>query len=302
MLRNLLFLFCAILLIPVSVIFFDVPLSEQQSAIFRTLLILFFAVAAGCFVVSEISRNYSQVDKLWSIMPIVYTWYIAFASGFDPRLTLMAGVVTLWGLRLTFNFARKGGYSLVPWKGEEDYRWAILRKQPVLGSRWAWAAFNLFFISFYQQGLILVFTLPALMAVQGVGHPLNWIDFLSATVIIGLITVETIADQQQYNFQTEKYRRIAAGKPMGEYNHGFVRTGLWAHSRHPNFAAEQMIWLVFYFFSIAATGRWLNWTLAGSILLMLLFLGSSDFTEKISAEKYPEYSAYQKKVKRFLPF
>ena len=33
----------------------------------------------------------------------------------------------------------------------------------------------------------------------------------------------------------------------------------------------------------------------------LLFLGSSDFSEKISAEKYTGYGDYQKRVGRFLP-
>lgn len=302
MLRTILILLGTLLLIPISAIYFDRPLSTLQWLVLNNLFVIYLVVALACFVVSEFSRNYSQVDKLWSIMPIVYTWYVAYAYHFDARLTLMAVTVTIWGARLTFNFGRKGGYSLIPWKGGEDYRWEVLRKQPLLSSRWAWAAFNLFFISFYQQGLILLFTLPSLIAIEGVGVPLGWPDYLVAFVIIGLVGMETVADQQQYNFQTEKYRRIKNGEPLGEYAHGFVRTGLWSKSRHPNFAAEQLIWFVFYFFSVAATGRLLNWTLAGSILLMLLFLGSSDFTEKISAGKYPEYSDYQKRVKRFLPF
>jgi steroid 5-alpha reductase family enzyme len=302
MLRQLLLLFCALLLIPLSVLYFDQALNTLQGEVLKSLLIIYIAVALGCFVISELSRNYSQVDKLWSIMPVIYTWFVAFTCNFDARLTLMAIVVTIWGARLTFNFARKGGYSWIPWKGEEDYRWVVLRKQPMLSSRWAWAAFNLFFISLYQQGLILLFTLPVLLAIEGTGIPLGWLDYSVATLIIALIMIETIADQQQYNFQTEKYRRIKAWEPSGEYAHGFVRTGLWAISRHPNFAAEQMIWFVFYFFSVAATGRLLNWSLAGSLMLMLLFLGSSDFTEKISAEKYKEYPEYKKKVKRFLPF
>ena len=36
-------------------------------------------------------------------------------------------------------------------------------------------------------------------------------------------------------------------------------------------------------------------------LTCLLFVGSSDFSEKISAEKYPEYKDYQNKVPRFVP-
>ena len=55
-------------------------------------------------------------------------------SGFAPRQTLAASLVTVWGIRLTFNFARKGGYSWKFWEGEEDYRWAIVRKNPLFKS------------------------------------------------------------------------------------------------------------------------------------------------------------------------
>ncbi len=302
MLRTIIILLVTLLLIPLSAIYFDKPLNTEQSAVLSNLLTIYLAVALSCFVVGELTQNVSQVDKLWSIIPIVYVWCVAAASSYDARLTLMAIVVTIWGVRLTFNFARRGGYSWIPWSGEEDYRWAVLRQQPLLSSRWAWAAFNLFFISLYQQGLILLFTLPTLIAYEGIGKPLGWFDYLLAAITIGLVAIEAVADQQQYNFQEEKYRRKNAGEPLGEYAHGFVRTGLWGKSRHPNYAAEQMIWLAFYFFGVAATDRLLNWTLAGSILLMLLFLGSSDFSEKISAEKYPEYTDYQQKVSRFLPF
>jgi steroid 5-alpha reductase family enzyme len=71
--------------------------------------------------------------------------------------------------------------------------------------------------------------------------------------------------------------------------------------RHPNYFSEQSIWLVFYLFSVAASGRWLNWSVMGIILLLLLFQGSADFSEKISAEKYPAYKDYLKRVPRFLP-
>jgi steroid 5-alpha reductase family enzyme len=40
-------------------------------------------------------------------------------------------LITVWGARLTFNFARKGGYSWKFWSGEEDYRWEEVRKNPL---------------------------------------------------------------------------------------------------------------------------------------------------------------------------
>ena len=254
-----------------------------------------------CFLVSTLTHNYSQVDKLWSLIPLVYVWMVALRSGFEPRMVLMALLVSAWGLRLTYNFSRRGGYSLRFWNGEEDYRWAVLRAKPEFAARWRWVVFNLLFISLYQMGLILLITLPAVRSMGG--SPLSWIDYVIAAVILGFILIETLADQQQWNYHKEKQAAIKAGGDIPElYRKGFVHTGLWGRMRHPNYAAEQAIWITFYFFSVTATGVWLNWSVMGAILLVLLFWGSSNFSESISSGKYPEYAEYRKKVRRFLPF
>ena len=88
----------------------------------------------------------------------------------------------------------------------------------------------------------------------------------------------------------------------GPYAKGFAHRGLWGVVRHPNYAAEQAIWIVFYLFSVSATGQWLNWSVIGAILLVLLFWGSSNFSESISASKYPDYADYKLRVPRFVPF
>lgn len=301
MLRTILFLLATLLALPIISWYSDAPLRPEQWVLLQNLGWIMLGVALICFVVSEITGNYSQVDKLWSLVPILYVWYAAFTAGLTPRLTLMAVLVSLWGARLTFNFARRGGYQWPPWAGEEDYRWSVLRQTPLLSRPWAFRLFNLFFISLYQNTLILLFTLPIVAAWQGDGN-LQAADWLLALVFVGLLVLETVADQQQYDYQTEKHRKIAAGEPLaGIYAAGFTHTGLWARMRHPNYAAEQAIWICFYCFSIPATGRWLNWSLAGAILLVLLFMGSSDFSEKISAGKYPAYTDYQKRTPRFFP-
>lgn len=302
MLRTIIVLVVTLLALPFFALRYDEPLTAEQWALLTTLVQLMLGIAITCFVASELSRNYSQVDKLWSIVPILYVGYVAWASGWELRLTLMAVLVFIWGARLTYNFARRGGYQWPPWAGDEDYRWAVLREMPLLQGRVRWTLFNFFFISLYQQSLILLFTLPTLVAWKGRGEPLNMLDFVATAGILLAVAIETIADQQQYDFQTEKYRQINAGEPRtGDFQQGFLSSGLFAWVRHPNYAAEQTVWLCFYLFSVAATGRWINWSLAGGILLVLLFLGSSDFSEKISAGKYPGYSAYQQRVPRFIP-
>lgn len=303
MVRTILILLFTLVVLPIFAFRFDQPLDPLQSEILRHLLFGMLAIALACFVVGELTRNTSQVDKLWSVVPIGYVWYIAYAGGWNERSILMAVLVTVWGARLTYNFSRRGAYKLKFWEGEEDYRWEVLRKNPALSGRWRWMFFNLFFICLYQMSLILLFCLPALVVLQGNDVPLGIYDYVLATVILGLVAMEAVADQQQWNFQNEKHRRIRAGEPLTEpYASGFVHTGLWSYMRHPNYTAEQSIWVVFYLFSVVATGRWLNWSIAGCLLLLILFKGSSDFSETISAGKYAGYKAYQKRVPRFIPF
>ncbi len=69
-----------------------------------------------------------------------YAWHFAALSGWDSRGLLMAVLITMWGVRLTFNFWRKGGYN-----GEEDYRWAVLRTK--INNKFLFTIFNLTFIS-----------------------------------------------------------------------------------------------------------------------------------------------------------
>lgn len=82
---------------------------------------------------------------------------------------------------------------------------------------------------------------------------------------------------------------------------GFVTTGVWKYSRHPNFAAEQTIWVVLYAWGCYQSQTYYNWTCGGMIAYLLVFQGSTPITENISASKYPEYSQYKEKVGRFLP-
>ncbi|MBK7303026.1 MAG: DUF1295 domain-containing protein [Saprospiraceae bacterium] len=302
MIKTIFILILTLIVVPIISYRFGSPLSPLQHEVLWNCIYLCLFTALACFTLSELTGNCSQVDKIWSIVPLVYAWYIAYAGGCTTRLILMAVLVSIWGIRLTYNFSRRGAYSWKFWDGEEDYRWAVLRKKPELSGKLKWTLFNLFFISLYQNGLILLFTLPILVAMYDQVQSLGMIDYVLATIFIGFVVLETIADQQQWNFQKEKHRQMnLTGKVDGIYTKGFTHTGLWKYMRHPNYLAEQAIWISFYLLGANASGEWINWSVAGCMLLLVLFQGSSDFSEAISAEKYPAYEAYQKKTGRFLP-
>jgi steroid 5-alpha reductase family enzyme len=253
---------------------------------------IFAGAWAGTWLLSMVTREYSWVDRIWSVIPIAYVAVFAAAADFgDARLNTMLALVVAWGARLTFNFARKGGYA----PGGEDYRWDILRGRM---SRWQFQLFNLFFISFYQNVILLLICLPAYTALTN-PRPFGVWDIVAAVAFVGLLVGETIADQQQWNFQQWKRAEVSAGR---DSRPRFLQTGLFRFSRHPNFFFEQAQWWVVFFFGVIAAGSLWQPSVAGAVLLNLLFVGSTRFTESISVSRYPEYAQYQATTSAVIPW
>jgi len=258
------------------------------------LLVALTASAAGAFawIASLVSGDTSWVDRSWSILPVIYVWEFAVRAGLsNVRLNVMAIVVTAWGVRLTFNFARKGGYS-----GVEDYRWAALRARM---SRWQFQLFNVFFIVLYQNALLVLISLPALTAFDHRSTPFAARDAVLAAVFLGCTVGETIADQQQWDFQQWKRREADAGR---DPHPRFAQFGLFHYSRHPHYFFEQAQWWTLFFMGAVAARSVLQWTVFGPLLLSVLFIGSTRFTEQITLSRYPEYADYQRRTSCAVPW
>jgi len=259
------------------------------------LWIVLITAAAACtfaWCASLITRDYSWVDRSWSILPVVYVLEFAGAAHFsDVRLDVMAAVVFVWGARLTFNFARKGGYS-----GVEDYRWAVLRSKM---NQWQFQLFNLFFIVLYQNFILVIITLPAYIAYQNRSDALGAVYVVVAAAFLACTAGETIADQQQWDFHKLKASELASGRTPDPQ---FCQTGLFRYSRHPAYFFElAQWWLVFVMGAI--TANWLfQISLIGPVLLTALFIGSTRFTESITLTKYPEYAKYQEVTSPVVPW
>lgn len=143
-------------------------------------------------------------------------------------------------------------------------------------------------------------------------------QYVLAFIMFLWIVMETIADQQQWNFHQYKYQKSKRAQlqflspaAQQDIKDGFLHsTGLFKYSRHPNFYAEQMFWWTF--------ALCCGWPLMGSwpttwqdpqvlifipaMVLTALFNGSTAMTEAISAGKYPKYRLYQQDVSRWMPW
>ena len=247
---------------------------------------IFAGVSVATWLLSVVTREYSWTDRIWSIIPVVYVAVFVAADPGNARLVLMLALVTAWGARLTYNFVRKGGFA----RGGEDYRWKVLRAKL---KPWQYQVFNFAFISVYQNFIVLVICLPAYTAWQH-DTPIGPFDIAAAALFLAFLLGETIADQQQWRF----HQRKAAGEAPTR----FLTTGLFRYSRHPNFFFEQAQWWVFFGLGAIAAGSVLQWTVIGPVLLSLLFLGSTAFTENITKGKYPEYAEYQRTTSVQIPW
>lgn len=255
-----------------------------------TCVVILAGVCSVTWAVSVRSGSAMWLDRLWSIMPVVYAWIFAIAAGLsDGRLILLAILASAWGVRLTFSYARKDGYG----RGVEDYRWAIVRRDM---SPRAWGAFHGLFISVYQQALLLLIVLPAWVAFE-TRTPLSARDAALALLFLVLLFGEGVADEQQWRFQQRKRAAIDAGVYTGP---GFIRTGLFAWSRHPHFLCELLMWWVFYVIAVRATGCLWSWTIVGTVLLTVQIVGSTWMMEALSRAKYPAYADYQAMTSRLL--
>jgi steroid 5-alpha reductase family enzyme len=257
------------------------------------MFVFFILLSIVMWLLNVFTNNYSWVDRSWSIVPIFYMSYMTRYYS-TTRLQLMIILCTLWGMRLTGNFIRKGGYN--PWsEAFHDYRWPVLRKsmpEPMF------QLFNLFFVAIYQNVILFLIAVPTAYFAHLSTKPLFWLDAVAATLLLTLLFTEFTADNQMWAFQGNKRKLIKQGKYNGC---GFITTGLYRYSRHPNYFAENSIWWCFYLFSIASSGEIINWCIIGPILLTLLFQGSAQFSESISAAKYPLYKTYQKTTSKMLP-
>jgi steroid 5-alpha reductase family enzyme len=276
-------------------------------------------------IVSEINKNYSQVDRLWSIIPAFYNVHYALWAHLNGlptfRLDHVMAVSVIWSARLTFNYWRKGGYTV----GSEDYRWAIVKDY--IGPAGMFLL-NVTFISLGQnvssslkqrrlhrltkpQILLWLISTPTyilLLSSRVSGNELSTYDTFFSRMMLVIVVVEFFADQQQWNYHQAKDAYSKTAKVPSEHKYtreqldrGFNTSGLWSISRHPNFLAEQSFWVVLYQWACMESWSYFNWTFAGAFGYLVLFQSSTWLTELLSAGKYPEYKVYQERVGKFLP-
>ncbi|ORX40710.1 hypothetical protein BD324DRAFT_611831 [Kockovaella imperatae] len=265
-----------------------------------------------------------------------------------PRLVLMMTLQLIWSTRLFGHALKRDFYDLtsedyrytqfkklVPnWLFQLVHIFVIALAQPLLLFALA-LPFHAVLVhppSELQSGaMALPYSaieryLPARFQTAPGSTPVLHLGDVALTLVaLTILYIEAKADRQMYAYQTSKHSsngettvsqprhstRIGPKPaPFPKSHHpGFITSGLFAWTRHPNFAAEQLFWVSQALFVVVAGNSsqvtrsgWLVGSIFGPCFcLSLLFCASTFLTEWITERKYPLYHSYRRLVGQFLP-
>jgi steroid 5-alpha reductase family enzyme len=241
------------------------------------------AATLAIFAFSAAYRNSSFYDAYWSVapLPIALYWTAVSQGAVGARQALVLLLVAAWGARLTGNWLRG-------WRGLDHEDWRYVEIQRRTGR----AYWLVSLVGIHAMPTLWVFggLLPVYASLCVPARPLGALDSLAAAATAAAIGLEAAADAQLHGYR-------AARPPPGE----FLRSGLWAWSRHPNYLGEMGFWWGLWLFGLAAApGLW--WTLAGPLGITLMFrFVSLPMIEARMRERRPGWAEWAARSSLVLP-
>lgn len=253
----------------------------------KGLVLGYVASVVFLYIASQIVGNGSTFDAWWSVLPPSFAvWFFfvlddpgSFTDG-DLRRLAVAGCATLWGLRLTANWA-------IGWTGldHEDWRYRMLYETTPM-PRWA---VSLTSVHLFPLIVVTLGSIPMAIVAAHSDRAFGVLDVIAIVVALIGVALQQFADLD--------LRRFNRTKQPGDV----LNTGLWSRSRHPNYLGEMCWWWSLFLFVLAARpSAW--WAGIGALAMTVMFFAASiPLAEKRSAERRPEWAAYKASTPMVFP-
>ena len=229
-------------------------------------------------------NNLGIVDIAWSAaFAPVAIFYAATTHGDPTRRWLIAGMATVWSLRLgTHLYFRVMGHH-----PHEDVRYAKMRE------KWGNNLKSQVLIFFELQAvLIVLLSAPFLIACLNSQPGISILEWIGVAVWALAILGEAIADWQLKQFRSRPDNK---GK--------ICQAGLWNYSRHPNYFFEWLVWVGFFLFAWDSPGGCFTVFCPALMLFFLLRVTGIPLTEELSVKsKGDAYREYQRSTSAFVPW
>jgi len=237
-------------------------------------IVLCLAVAFGinwlAFIPSYLHRTEHYFDLIGSVThTTLVVVALAGSSDIDLRSIFVAAMVGIWALRLgSFLFfrARKTG---------GDGRFDTIKHHP--GTFFSWWCLQALWVFMTGSCALVIITSTERQA-------FGWIAAVGAAMwLIGFIA-EVAADLQKSRFRSDPANSAT-----------FIRSGLWAWSRHPNYFGEILLWMGIAIMSIPLLSGW-RWTALISpvfVFVLLTRMSGIPILERRGKERWGDDETYQ---------
>ncbi len=239
-----------------------------------------FAVQWIVFVPSWFGHTEHYFDITGSVTYLGVTLLAYWFGPQDLRATLITAFIVIWAVRLgtfLFNRVRADG---------RDRRFDKMKYD-----------FSQFFMTWNLQGLWVSFTLASALAALTTADPkpLGLIGLAGIALWMIGFALEVIADGQKTRFKRDP---AMAGE--------FIRSGLWAWSRHPNYFGEIVLWVGIALMAYPVLAGWQLATLISPVFVILLLtkISGERMLEARSDRRWgsdPEYQAYRSNTSVLVP-
>lgn len=247
-----------------------------------------FFIVTVIWVIGLFQGNHSMMDGYYGFGYAVPVWIAYWFTGAESTtaavLLLMA---SLHGCRLGYYLSRRWvGYQKTT-GGDQRYLGFVDKYSP---GYW-WKSF--FVVMEPQAVVITIIGIPAVWGVLGnqeATGPLGWLAFLGMLVFGVGFYFETVADGQLQSFKADSSNK-------GRY----LRTGVWTHTRHPNYFGNTTVWWGIWLVAVAGNPA-IWWTVVGPVVNTIMLTGvlGKAFQDKYMGVR-PEYQKVIAETNGFLP-
>ncbi|MFT3714412.1 MAG: DUF1295 domain-containing protein [Gordonia sp. (in: high G+C Gram-positive bacteria)] len=237
---------------------------------------------AVVFAVGHRIGRYNVVDVGWGLGFVGVGWLGVLLGGGDPvRRWLLAVLVTVWGVRLSWHMAVKSRGH-----GEDPRYVELLARYDGPPARVAARRV------FLNQGIAQWFvSLP--LQVSAVAGPTTGVGRVAAWVGVVLwaagLAFEAIGDEQLRRFKADPANR---GTVMDR--------GLWAWTRHPNYFGDACLWWGLWLIAASAWPGVLTVLSPVAMSYFLVVATGARLLERSMAHR-PGYAEYRAQTSFFVP-
>jgi steroid 5-alpha reductase family enzyme len=248
-----------------------------------------FFVVTAIWVIGLFQTDHSMMDGYYGFGYAIPTW-IAYliVQPQSTTATALLVITSLHGCRLGYYLSNRWvGYQRQWGHGDQRYMGFTTKFSP--GYWW-----KSFFVVMEPQAIVIaVIGLPSVFGVITTPEshgPLGVLAYLGLVVFGIGYYFETVADGQLQAFKADKYNK-------GRY----LRTGVWTHTRHPNYFGNTTVWWGIWLVAVAGNPD-IWWTVAGPVFNTIMLTGilGRAFQDKFMGSR-PEYQKVMAETSSFLP-